>query len=106
MDRARQVGASAPEHYLIPARVEEVKTALDGKTRRIRGFDPNRPTKGWRSAWRKLTESAGLKGLRGHDLRHNWVTLHAENGTPQSVLTEVRQGSASLRLFERWEGEK
>lgn len=56
---------------------------------------------GLRTAWRKLTEKAGLRGLRGHDLRHNWVTGHAEIGTPQSVL-EAQAGHLSKRMSDRY----
>src|SRR5215470_19386534 len=91
--RVRQLGACAPEHYLIPAL--ETVTGCDG--RRIRRYDPTQPTQGWRTAWRKLTVKVGLKGLRGHDLRHNWITSHAEIGTPQSVL-EAQAGHLSKRM--------
>lgn len=64
-------------------------------------YDPTKPTKGWRTAWRKLTEKAGLPGLRGHDLRHNWITSHAEIGTPQSVL-EAQAGHLSKRMSDHY----
>jgi hypothetical protein len=57
-----------PEHHLIPAFVTKD---------RARHYDPAMAAKGWRTAWRKLTVKAGLKGLRGHDPRHSWVTSHA-----------------------------
>jgi hypothetical protein len=63
--------------------------------------DPTRPAKGWRTAWRKLTKEAGLEGLRGHDLRHNWITSHAEIGTPLSVL-EAQAGHLSKRMSDRY----
>jgi len=84
--RARHLGASRPDHYLIPALVIGTTESKCWATIPIRCCDPTKPTKGWRAAWRKLTAAAGLKGLRGHDLRHKWVTSHAEVGTPQSVL--------------------
>jgi integrase len=73
--RALKLGAVQPDHYLIPALV---MVALDGIWQRC--YDPTKPTQGWRTAWRKLTREAGLKGLRGHDLRHNWLPL-----TPKSI---------------------
>jgi len=48
-----------------------------------------------------MTEEAGLKGLRGHDLRHNWITSHAEIGTPQSVL-EAQAGHLSKRMSDHY----
>ena len=95
--RAQALGANHPDHYLIPARVKGVREGKNGTTVGVRHYDPACPTKGWRTAWRKLTDKAGLRGLRGHDLRHNWVTGHAEIGTPQSVL-EAQAGHLSKRM--------
>ena len=90
-----------PNHYLIPALIGTVKEGKNGAVIRVRRFDPSKPTKGWRTAWRKLTRQAGLRGLRGHDLRHNWVTSHAEIGTPQSVL-EAQAGHLSKRMSDHY----
>jgi integrase len=95
--RAQQLGACQPDHYLIPALVSSDSEGKNVASVGIRRYDPTKPTKGWRTAWRKLTEEAGLRGLRGHDLRHNWVTGHAEIGTPQSVL-EAQAGHLSKRM--------
>ncbi|MFN0169244.1 MAG: tyrosine-type recombinase/integrase [Bryobacteraceae bacterium] len=77
-------------------------TQGEGETEtRTREYDPSKPTKGWRTAWRKLTTQAGPKGLRGHDLRHNWITTHAEIGTPQSVL-EAQAGHLSKRMSDHY----
>lgn len=99
--RARHLGASQTDHYLIPALVSSTTSGKDGKAIPVRCYDPTKPTKGWRTAWRKLTEEAGLKGLRGHDLRHNWITGHAEIGTPQSVL-EAQAGHLSKRMSDHY----
>jgi integrase len=99
--RAQNFGANQPDHYLIPALVNAVVEGRNGTTVRVRRYDPTKPTKGWRTAWRKLTEKAGLKGLRGHDLRHSWVTSHAEIGTPQSVL-EAQAGHLSKRMSDHY----
>jgi len=99
--RAQGLGASEPDHYLIPAVVNSVTTGKSGAMIPVRRYDPSKPTKGWRTAWRKVTEMAGLRGLRGHDLRHNWVTSHAEIGTPQSVL-EAQAGHLSKRMSDHY----
>jgi integrase len=99
--RAAMLGATQPDHYLVPARIRIPAGEKNGKPVTFQGFDPSRPTHGWRTAWRKLTTVAGLKGLRGHDLRHNWVTGHAEIGTPQSVL-EAQAGHLSKRMSDRY----
>jgi integrase len=95
--RAQNLGANQPDHYLIPALVKAVIEGRNGPAIRGRRYEPAKPTKGWRTVWRKLTAKAGLCGLRGHDLRHNWVTSHAEIGTPQSVL-EAQAGHLSKRM--------
>ena len=99
--RGQKMGANQPDHYLIPALVKVMTEGRNGTTIRVRRYDLENPTKGWRSAWRKLTEKAGLKGLRGHDLRHNWITSHAEIGTPQSVL-EAQAGHLSKRMSDNY----
>jgi integrase len=73
----------------------------NGTAVRVRRHDPATPTKGWRTEWRNLTEKAGLKGLRSHDLRHSWITSHAEIGTPQSVL-EAQAGHLSKRMSDHY----
>jgi len=67
--RAEKLGASQPDHYRIPTFVKSVIEGRSGGAVSIRRYDPARPTKGWRTAWRKLTAKAGLRRLRGHDLR-------------------------------------
>ncbi len=99
--RAEALGAVHPDHFLLPAWVDSTAEDARGRTVKIRQFDPTMPTKGWRTAWRRLTVEAGLKGLRGHDLRHNWVTSHAEIGTPQSVL-EAQAGHLSKRMSDHY----
>lgn len=99
--RAERLGASQPDHYLIPALVNGMSEDRSGTKVTVRRYDPTKPTKGWRTAWRKLTEKAGLRGLRGHDLRHNWITSHAEIGTPQSVL-EAQAGHLSKRISDKY----
>jgi len=75
IDRARKRGSVEPDHFLIPSRIKG-------------GYDPAHPTKGWRSAWRSLRKKAGLGKFRFHDLRHTFITTHAEIGTPLPVLME------------------
>jgi integrase len=99
--RAQSLGASLPDHYLVPALVCVAEQGKNGAVVSARHYDPTKPTKGWRTAWRKLTQKAGLRGLRSHDLRHNWVTSHAEIGTPQSVL-EAQAGHLSKRMSDHY----
>jgi len=79
LERAEELGASEPEHYLIPSRVS-------GKA-----YDPTHPCSrwGWRSAWRTLTVECGLKGLRPHDLRHHCITklVESADASEQTVMS-------------------
>lgn len=84
LDRAKGEGSFHCEHYLIPARIKG-------------DFDPTAPTKGWRTAWRSLRKKAGLGKFRFHDLRHTWVTTHAELGTPIQVL-QAQAGHLSKKM--------
>jgi integrase len=51
MDRARAHGGSQPEHYVFPT-CEHLT------------FDPSRPQKSWRTAWRKLVRETARRGGR------------------------------------------
>ncbi|MBW2084130.1 MAG: tyrosine-type recombinase/integrase, partial [Deltaproteobacteria bacterium] len=78
LERARLLGATDGEHYLFPAfRFRHTKgdQPADGA-----GYDPTRPVKTWRTAWRSLKKAAGLPKLRFHDLRHTSITKLAEAG--------------------------
>ncbi len=77
--RARILGVTRPDHYLMPSRVS-------GKQ-----YDPAQPLSrwGWRTAWRKLAKEAGLEGLRPHDLRHHAITKLAESSeaSEQTIMS-------------------
>ena len=71
-ERASTLGFTQPGHYVWPA-------CQWGR------IDPTRPIKKWDSAWHSLTRSAGLKGLRFHDLRHTIITELGERGEGDQV---------------------
>jgi integrase len=75
-DRANKLNCADPEHYVFPA-------CENGH------IDPCRPMKGWRTAWRNITEKAGLKGLRFHDLRHHAVTELAEMPLSDQTIMSI-----------------
>ena len=79
LERAAALGSSDPNHYLLPAYPKAMGES----------FDPTNHQKSWRSAWRSLTKEAGLKGLRGHDLRHHGATKLLEAGTPDQVVMDM-----------------
>jgi len=63
--RAELLGDGEPDHFVFPSCEHNQ-------------FDFTRRQKSWRTAWRNLTETAGLKGFRFHDLRHQAITELAE----------------------------
>ena len=87
VDRTQLLGASEPDHFLFPAfRYRRTKGEVPaGGT----GYDPTRPMKTWRTAWRSLKRAAGLPNLRFHDLRHTCITKLAESGVPDHVLMSI-----------------
>ncbi len=76
LERAVALGATEPQHYLLPA-----QSAAPGT-----GYDPNNHQKGWRTAWRKLTKAANLPGLRFHDLRHHAISKLAEGEASDQTI--------------------
>lgn len=130
LERARLLGATEREHYLLPA--FRYKHTQEGKDVAGRGYDPARPMNGWRTAWRKLVletarragrEAArealdsrrGLRaaitawkraatpfrGLRFHDLRHHCITRLAEAGVPEQTLMAIA-GHVSREMLEHY----
>lgn len=81
--RAQALGATEPEHYLLPLNLRKSKR-LSGQTKAK--WDVTRPMTGWVKSWRKLTEACGMQGFRFHDLRHTFRTLGAEAGVPLEVM--------------------
>jgi integrase len=72
-----------------------------GRDAKSRDGIKSRPVHCWRSAWRSLTEAAGLRGLRFHDLRHQAITELREAGTPDVVVMGIsgHKSSAMLDLY-------
>ena len=87
-ERAEFVGSTEQERYVFP-------TCERGQV------DPLKPQVSWRTAWRKLTAEAGLKGFRFHDLRHQAITELAENGVPDATLMSMA-GHLSRKMLEHY----
>lgn len=92
LNRAHELGASNPEHFLIPRRV-------GGKR-----YDPTQPPSrwAWRTAWRKLTKKAELGGLRPHDLRHHAITKLAESSEASEQTIMSIAGHVSREMLEHY----
>jgi integrase len=87
-ERADVLGFTDPDHFVFPACQRQQ-------------FDPTRHQKTWRSAWRSLTEEAGLKGFRFHDLRHTAITELAEAGTTDAALMAIA-GHLTREMMEHY----
>jgi integrase len=98
--RAQLLGARAPEHFLLPADLSKHTKSTD-PLKGERGFDPTRHQTSWRTAWHKLRKAAGSDGLRFHSLRHTFITMMAENGTPLAVTQAMvgHMGDAVTRRY-------
>jgi integrase len=92
LNRAHTLGAISPDHYLLPRRV-------GGKL-----YDPTKPPSrwAWRTAWRKLTEEAGIEGLRPHDLRHHAITKLAESPEASEQTIMAIAGHVTQEMLEHY----
>jgi integrase len=86
--RAEVLGASAPDHYLLPADLSRHTKACD-PLRGGTGFDVTRHQVSWSGAWRNLCKAAGLSRIRFHDLRHTFISTMGENGVPLQVVSAM-----------------
>jgi integrase len=60
LERAAALGSIAPDHFLLPRFKYRAKIAADRGT----GYDPTRPQKTWRTAWRALVKEPGRRAGR------------------------------------------
>ena len=90
--RARILGATQPEHYLMPSRVSGKK------------YDPTEPLSrwGWWTAWRRLSREAGLEGLRPHDLRLHAITKLAESAEASEQAIMSIAGHVSREMLSHY----
>jgi integrase len=51
----------------------------------------------WNTAWCNLRKAAGFDNLRSHSLRHTFITMMAEGGTPLAV-TQAMVGHMSSAI--------
>ncbi|MCZ6533961.1 MAG: site-specific integrase [SAR324 cluster bacterium] len=86
--RAEHLGSSEQEHYVFPA-------CEMGR------IQPGQPVKYWDTAWRTITKTAGLQGLRFHDLRHQAVTELAERGLTDGTIMSIA-GHVSRKMLEHY----
>ena len=99
LERAKLLKANDPEHFLFPG--FRYRHTRENREVRGSGYDPTKPMVSWRSSWRNLTKSAGLPGLRFHDLRHHSITRLAEAGVPEQTLMAIA-GHVSKEMLEHY----
>ena len=90
-----RTAAKDPEHFLMPKHLSRI---AHGSHKGERGYDPTQHQLLWDSAWRSLTEKAGLTGLRFHDLRHTFITHMIERGIPLALIQGI-VGHISSRML-------
>jgi integrase len=99
LKRAELLGATEPEHYLLPANLSKhtnQKDPLHGR----KGYDPTRHQTSWSTAWKNLKAAAGMKNFRFHDLRHTFITQGIENNVPVEVMmAQVGHVSAEMTRY-------
>lgn len=86
--KAELIRATKPEHYMFP---------WHGREQRI---DPTKPITSWRSAWRSILQTAGVKA-RFHDLRRCAVTVMAEKGLPDATIM-AQVGTVSPEMMRHY----
>jgi integrase len=84
---ARRFPGTRNEHYVFPWCEN-------------RDFDPLRPTKGWRTAWRHALKRAGFH-CRFHDLRVTCITKLSESQASDQTIMSIA-GHVSRRMLEHY----
>lgn len=100
LNRAKRLGATYPEHYLPPTRLDRHTRANDplhGGT----GWDVVHPQTSWTAEWEKVRKQAQIDHRRFHDLRHSYITRAAEAGVPILVI-EQQVGHMSKEMVEHY----
>jgi integrase len=87
-ERASALGGTETRHFLFPA-------CEHGH------IDPERCQKSWRTAWRKLTEVAGVRGFRFHDCRHHAITELAESQASDATIMALA-GHVSKKMLNHY----
>jgi integrase len=87
-DRAKGLGGTEPQDYVFPA-------CEHGHV------DATRNQRSFRTAWRRFTKTAGLAGLRFHDLRHHAITELAESQVSDQTIMAIA-GHVSQKMLARY----
>jgi integrase len=95
LERAKQLGAVEPEHYLFPFRVRPSNNHQPM-------FDVTRHQTTFKTAWNKLKLAAHVQNFRMYDLRHHAITALLENPEVSEETAEDIAGHISRRMKKRY----
>jgi integrase len=85
INRATRLGATSPDHFLLPTLLNKhtsAKDPLHGGS----GWDPTHPQTSWDVEWDQVRKQAKIENRRFHDCRHSYITRAAEAGVPLMVV--------------------
>jgi integrase len=100
INRARNLGAYMPEHFLLPTLLEK-HTRKSDPLHGGSGFDVTNPQSSWGAEWRDLRRIVRIEHLRFHDLRHSYITRAAEAGVALAVI-QAQVGHMSTQMVEHY----
>jgi integrase len=97
LDRARRLGATEPDHYLLPTFLAQHCRPTDPLYKKGDGFDPAHPMTTWQKEWNTFRKAAKIEHRHFHLLRHTYITRAAEAGVPLAI-TQAQVGHMSAAL--------
>src|SRR5262249_12503116 len=83
VERARSLGSTEPDHYLLPLNLAKSRYRAKTSTEK---WDVMRPMTSWTKSWRKLMAACDMRGFRFHDLRHTFRTMGKDAGIPLETM--------------------
>ena len=105
LERAHALGATEPQHYLLPLQRMQSRYYHKGQDAK---WDVNRPMFSWTRSWRTLVAECGMPRFRFHDLRHTAKMAHetARRATagapiPQDWPPSAIPSSGIARLYKQ-----
>lgn len=93
LKRAKELGATEPDHYLFPYRVYGGQNP---------GHDPTRHQTTFKTSWCSLRNAAKLPSFRMYDLRHHAITTLLENPKVSEQTVEDIAGHINPKMKKRY----
>jgi integrase len=98
--RAKLLGATEAEHYLLPTLLDR-HTKPGDPLRGQSGYDPLHAQSSWEAEWNALRKAAKIQHRRFHDLRHTYISRAAEAGVPLQVI-QGQVGHISAQMTQHY----